>query len=162
VLIATHKELEDSTKTALMRTVAKAAQLAAQKPAMDVTTTAQLRDLALTMARLCGWDGKPQTEVNITNQVGVVCDEATRAWLIELRKRVLAESQAPITLREPAPTPQDSVGAPNADLASNDAAPESRLGSPWSMPAGAKAPSDAGPAFRAWLEHEGPEPEPGA
>ena len=31
--------------------------------------------------------------------------------------------------------------------------------SPWSMPAGAKAPSDASPVFCAWLEHERPEPE---
>jgi hypothetical protein len=82
-LIAKHKELEDVTKTALMQTVAKAAKLAAQKPAMDVTTTAQLRDLALTMARLYGWDGKPQAEVNITNQVGVgvVITEEERARL---------------------------------------------------------------------------------
>jgi hypothetical protein len=39
------------------------------------------------------------------------------------------------------------------------AAPDSRPGSPWSMPAGAEAPSDASPVFRAWLEHERPEPE---
>ena len=53
-LLETHKELEAKTKTALMQTVAKAAQLAARKPAFDVSTTAQIRDLALTMAKLCG------------------------------------------------------------------------------------------------------------
>jgi hypothetical protein len=52
---------------------------------------------------------------------------------------------APIALPEPS--------------AANDTAPASRPGSPWSMPAGAKAPSDASPVLRAWLEHEGPEPE---
>jgi hypothetical protein len=146
----------------LLQTVAKAAQLAAQKPAMDVTTTAQLRDLALTMARLCGWDGKPQTEVNITNQVGVVCDEATRARLIALRERLQAARPAPQwTLPEPGAKLQANVDAPNGIFASDDAAPDGRPGSPWSMPAGAKAPGDASPVFRAWLEHEGPEPEPG-
>jgi hypothetical protein len=39
------------------------------------------------------------------------------------------------------------------------AASASRPGSPWSMPAGAEAPSDASPVLRAWLEHERPEPE---
>jgi hypothetical protein len=160
-LIATHKEMENATKTALMQTVTKAAQLAAQKPAMDVTTTAQLRDLALTMARLCGWDGKPQTEVNITNQVGVVCDEATRMRLIELREKLQAAKPAPMTLPEPGTKLQANVGTPNDNFSGNDVGTDGRPGSPWSVPAGAKAPSDASPVFRAWLEHEGPEPEPG-
>jgi hypothetical protein len=52
---------------------------------------------------------------------------------------------APMTLPEPG--------------AGNDPKPDSRPGSPWSMPAGAKAPIDASPVFKAWLEHEAPEPE---
>ena len=42
-----------------------------------VSTVAELRDLAWSLDRLCG--GKPQ--VSITNQVGMVCDEATRMRL---------------------------------------------------------------------------------
>ena len=100
VLIATHKELETKTKTALMQAVAKAAQLAAQKPAMDVTTTAQLRDLALTMAKLCGWDGNGRPNVTYygdDNRTVVVCDAERRQQLIEQRERLLeAESSGKV------------------------------------------------------------------
>ncbi len=71
-----------------MQTLAKAAQQVAGKEALEISNTAQLRDVCLAAARLYGWDGKPHTEVNITNQVGIVCDEATRARLIELRERI--------------------------------------------------------------------------
>jgi hypothetical protein len=161
VLIATHKELEDATRTALMQAVAKAAQLAAQKPAMDVTTTAQLRDLALTMARLCGWDGKPQTEVNITNQVGVVCDEATRMRLIELREKLLAERSTLVTPPEPCTKLQANVRAANSIPAAAQELIE-KPGPAFSAPVGAIAPSDASHTYRAWLEHEKAEPEPGS
>jgi transposase-like protein len=143
ILLQAHKALEETTKTALLQTVAKAAQLAAQKLALVVTTTAQLRDLVLTMARLCGLDGKPQTEVNIANQVGMVCDEATKMRLIKQREELLAKSVAPaaMTLPEPQAQLQTNIGVPNGILAANDPKPDSRPGSPWSMPAGAKAPS---------------------
>jgi hypothetical protein len=39
------------------------------------------------------------------------------------------------------------------------AAADGRPSSPSSMPAGAKAPSDASHVLRDWLEHQGPEPE---
>jgi hypothetical protein len=58
--------LETTTKTALMQTAAKAAAKAAQNPPLDVTTTGQLRDLALTMAKLCGWDGSARPSVTVT------------------------------------------------------------------------------------------------
>jgi hypothetical protein len=90
ILLQEHKELEETTRTALMQTVAKAAKLAAERPAFDVTTTAQLRDLALTMAKLCGWDGKPSvTYYGDDNRTLVVCDEARRRELIEQRQRLL-------------------------------------------------------------------------
>jgi hypothetical protein len=81
--------------------------------------------------------------------------------LIKQREELLAKSVAPaaMTLPEPQPQLQTNIGVPSGILAANDAAPDSRPGSPWSMPAGAKAPSDASPVFQAWLEHEGPEPE---
>jgi len=87
-LIAAHEGLEGATKTALMQTLAKAAQQVAGKEALDISSTAQLRDVCLAAARIFGWDGKPQTDVNITNQVGVICDEATRMRLIALRERI--------------------------------------------------------------------------
>jgi hypothetical protein len=95
ILLQEHKALEKTTKTALMQTVAKAAQLAAQKPAFDVTTTAQLRDLALTMAKLCGWDGNAQPSVTYYGDVNtvVVCDEKRRKELIEQRQRLLEQEQ---------------------------------------------------------------------
>jgi hypothetical protein len=94
-LIAAHEDLEGATKTAVMQTLAKAAQEVAGKEALDVSNTAQLRDVCLAAARIFGWDGKPQTEVNITNQVGVICDEATRMRLIALREKItLAERGA--------------------------------------------------------------------
>ena len=103
--------------------------------------------------------GKPQ--VSITNQVGMVSDEAIRMRLIKQCEELLAKSVAPaaITLPEPQAQLQTNTGAPNGILAGNDPKPDSRPGSPWSMPAGAEAPGDASPVFQAWLEHEGPEPE---
>jgi hypothetical protein len=51
-----------------------------------------LRDLALTMARLCGWDGKPQTSVTVNTavQTGVITMEERRMELIEQRNFILA------------------------------------------------------------------------
>jgi hypothetical protein len=70
-------------------------------------------------ARIFGWDGKPQTEVNITNQVGVICDEATRMRLIALREKItLAErgakqrDEAPMSLPEPVAKLQANLDAP--------------------------------------------------
>jgi hypothetical protein len=65
VLVATHKDLETTTKTALMQTTAKAAASAAQKPPLDVSNTSQLRDLAQSAARIFGWDSdKPGVQLN--------------------------------------------------------------------------------------------------
>jgi hypothetical protein len=109
----------------------------------------------------------PSVQVNATavaQTTEQVSDEAMRARLIKLReKRLQIEAgREHLALDEPNESPQSNVGVPNANSSGNDAAPESRPGSPWTIPAGAKAPIGASPAFRAWLEHEGPEPEPGA
>jgi hypothetical protein len=56
VLLAEHKALETTTKTALMQATAKAAAKAAQKPHLDVSNTSHLRDLAQSAARIFGWD----------------------------------------------------------------------------------------------------------
>jgi len=86
----------------------------------------------------------------------MVCDETTRMLLIKQREELLAKSVAPaaMTLPEPQPQLQINIGVPNGILEANDTAPDSRPGSPWSMPAGAEAPSDASPVVRDWLEHE--------
>jgi hypothetical protein len=65
VLLQEHKALESTTKSALMQTAAKAAVSAAQKPALDVSNTAQFRDLAASAARIFGWDKGPQTAVQV-------------------------------------------------------------------------------------------------
>jgi transposase len=119
-LIATHKELEGVTKTALMQTLAKAAQQVAQKQALDVSNTAQLRDICLAAARLFGWDGSPvaPVTVNTTVQTGIVCDEATRKRIIELREQIGAP--IPQNVLEPhkekvqAATPPPMLPAPTS------------------------------------------------
>jgi hypothetical protein len=81
--------------------------------------------------------------------------------LIKQREELLAKSVAPaaMTLPKPQAQLQTNIDVPNGILAGNDAAPDSRPGSPWRVPAGAEAPSDASPVVRAWLEHERPDPE---
>jgi hypothetical protein len=67
VLIATHKELEERTKSGLAQATARAAEAAAEaEEPLPVGNTAQLRDLAASAARIFGWDKKkgPQTHIN--------------------------------------------------------------------------------------------------
>jgi hypothetical protein len=92
VLIATHKELETTTKTALMQTAAKAAQQAIQNSPLDVSNIGELRDLVAAAAKVFGWDVVPRVPaVQVYgDKVAVVCDEATRAKLIEQRERLLS------------------------------------------------------------------------
>jgi hypothetical protein len=135
ILLQEHKALEETTRTALMQTVAKAAKLAAGKPAFDITTTAQIRDLALTMAKLCGWDSSSQSSVTYygdDNRQVIVCDEAKRKQLIEQRQRLLeAESQgkvielnghkteaaAPVALPRPETQYEANAGTENGTVA---------------------------------------------
>ena len=66
VLLATHKELEERTKTGLAQATARAAESAAKaEEPLQVSNTAQLRDLAQSAARIFGWntDG-PQVHLN--------------------------------------------------------------------------------------------------
>jgi hypothetical protein len=66
-------------------------------------------------------------------------------------KRAKLRGEQPPIATTPMTLPEPGAG--------NDAPSHSRPGSPWSIPAGAEAPSDASPVFRDWLEHERPEPE---
>ena len=66
VLLATHKELEERTKSGLAQARARAAEAAATAvEPLQISNTAQLRDLAQSAARIFGWntDG-PQVQLN--------------------------------------------------------------------------------------------------
>jgi hypothetical protein len=90
-LDATHKELADTARTSILQAVTNAAKLVAKKPGLDVSTVAQLRDLALALVRLCD-NGKPVAPitVNSENAQVIICDERRRAELIQQRERLLA------------------------------------------------------------------------
>jgi hypothetical protein len=107
-LDATHKELESATKTGLMQTLAKAAQQVSGKDALDISNTAQLRDICLAAARIFGWTGDSQVNVAVNNQMNVVCSEAERMKLIEQRERIMGARdirQQPPQVLIHAPTP---------------------------------------------------------
>ena len=94
VLIASHKELEDGTKTALMQTLHKAAQAVSRKDPLDITNMAQFRDACLSAARMFGWDGNAQPSVTYygdDNRTVVLCDAERRQQLIEQRQRLLEQ-----------------------------------------------------------------------
>ena len=116
VLLATHKELEDTARTSILQAVTNAAKLVAKKPGLDVSTVAQLRDLASALVRLCD-NGKPAVTV-YSDKTMIVCDEKRRAELIEQRQRLLeqeaaVETAVPVTLPAPETQPDANVGTGN-------------------------------------------------
>jgi hypothetical protein len=124
-LDATHKELADTARTSILQAVTNAAKLVAKKPGLDVTTVAQLRDLASALVRLCD-NGKPvvPVTVNAENAQVLICDERRRAELIQQRERLLAgeakvETVAPVALPAPETQSDASVGAANGIVAQN-------------------------------------------
>jgi hypothetical protein len=127
-LDATHKELADTARTSILQAVTNSAKLVAKKPGLDVTTVAQLRDLASALVRLCD-NGKPQASVtvNAENAQMIICDERRRAELIEQRQRLLeqeatlasgrkVEAAAPVALPAPETRYDASVGPVNTTL----------------------------------------------
>jgi hypothetical protein len=125
-LDATHKELEGTTKTALMQTLSKAAKKVARKQALDVSNTAQLRDICLAAARMFGWDGDGKATVTMNaGEAVIVCDEGRRNELIKQRQRLLTEkpaigrtveTAAPAALPKQQAQPGEDVGAGNATV----------------------------------------------
>jgi hypothetical protein len=126
-LDATHEELADTARTSIPQAVTNAAKLVAKKPGLDISTVAQLRDLALAFVRLCD-NGKPvPVTVNAENAQVIICDERRRAELIQQRERLLAleadseqkiETAAPVTL--PPETQSDATaGAANGIVTQN-------------------------------------------
>jgi hypothetical protein len=124
-LDASHKELEEGTKTALMQTLHKAARAVARKDPLDITNMAQFRDACLSAARMFGWDGNAQSSVTYygdDNRTLVVCDEARRRELIEQRQRLLegeAEVETAVIAAFPKPETQfnANVGTENSTVA---------------------------------------------
>ena len=137
-LDATHKELEEGTKTALMQTLHRASQAVARKGALDITNMAQFRDACLSAARTFGWDGKPSvTYYGDDNRTVVICDAERRQQLIEQRQRLLEqeatqasgrdlEVAATVTLPVPETLSNASVDAGNGTVAQDQspAAPQ--------------------------------------
>jgi len=74
-LVETHKELETKTKTGLMQTAAKAAEHAAEKPPLDVSSTSHLRDLAASAARIFGWNKSDKPGVQLNQQIVISADQ---------------------------------------------------------------------------------------
>jgi hypothetical protein len=127
------------------------------KGALDVESITQLKDAIQAAEKLFGWNNKPPAKVNVGVAVGLVCTEEQRMRLIALREKLqapLPAQPAPIPL--PEPCRESQVGAPDGNSATSHEMPGSHL---WNAPAGAQAPSNADPAYRAWLEYEKPEPE---
>jgi hypothetical protein len=96
---APHEELADTARTSILQAVTNAAKLVAKKPGLDVTTVAQLRDLALALVRLCDNPVVPVT-VNAENAQVLICDERRRAELIEQRQRLLEQEATLASSRE--------------------------------------------------------------
>jgi hypothetical protein len=131
-LDATHKELADTARTSILQAMTNAAKLVAKKPGLDVSTVAQLRDLALALVRLCD-NGKPGVTV-YSDKTMIVCDEKRRTELIEQRQRLLeqeatqasgrkVETAAPAALPAPETQCSASAGTENSTVA-HDPSPD--------------------------------------
>ena len=112
VLLASHKELEQRTKSGLARATARAAEAAATAPEpLEVSNTAQLRDLAASAARIFGWDSdKPAGSTYNTLVVTTEQLQQIRA----LREPVAYEAPHPETPPQPFPAP--SYGPVDGEL----------------------------------------------
>ena len=86
--IFTPKRACHNPETRPNKAVTNAAKLVAKKPGLDVSTVAQLRDLASALVRLCD-NGKPvaPVTVNAENAQVLICDERRRTELIQQRER---------------------------------------------------------------------------
>jgi hypothetical protein len=89
-LVATHKELEERTKSGLAQATARAAEAAATAPEpLEVSNTAHLRDLAAAASRLFGWDALKGPQVTL-NQLCVTTEQLQQ--IRALREQAEVES----------------------------------------------------------------------
>jgi hypothetical protein len=118
-----HTKNWHTARTSILQAVTNAAKLVAKKPGLDVTTVAQLRDLASALVRLCD-NGKPvaSVTVNAENAQVLICDERRRRELIQQRERLLAAEngnerkiEAAVTAALPAKERQSNASAGAAD-----------------------------------------------
>jgi hypothetical protein len=127
VLIASHKELEDGTKTALMQTLHRASQaVVARRDPLDITNMAQFRDACLSAARMFGWNGNAQPSVTYygdDNRTVIVCPEERRRELIQQRERLLAaesgnerKTEAAVTVTLPVQETKSDASAGAGDV----------------------------------------------
>jgi hypothetical protein len=98
VLLATHRELEQRTKSGLARATARAAESAAksEKP-IDVSNTAHLRDLAASAARIFGWDKKGGPQGNTYNTLCITAEQ------LEQIRQLRGTSETPQPEKSPWP-----------------------------------------------------------
>ena len=79
VLIASHKELEQRTKSGLARATARAAESAANAAEpLPVSNTAQLRDLAASAARVFGWHNNDKLAAQLNQQFVLTQEQIER------------------------------------------------------------------------------------
>jgi hypothetical protein len=76
VLLQTHKELEERTKSGLAQATARAAEAAAEAAEpLPVSNTSHLRDLAASAARIFGWDKTDKPGVQLNQQIVISADQ---------------------------------------------------------------------------------------
>jgi hypothetical protein len=103
VLVATHKELGERTKSGLARATARAAEAAATAPEpLEVSNTAQLRDITAAASRLFGWDKREGAQVQL-NQLMITHEQLQQ--IRQLREPVAYEAPRTETPPEPFPSP---------------------------------------------------------
>lgn len=98
VLLATHEELADRSRTAILQAGTAAAERAAEST-LHVDNVKQLQQLTSSLARVLGWGNDSRPSVNYygdVNQV-VVCPPERRAELIEQRQRLLEQEGSKAT-----------------------------------------------------------------
>jgi hypothetical protein len=145
VLDATHKELADTARTSILQAVTNAAKLVAKKPGLDVTTVAQLRDLASALVRLCD-NGKPAVTV-YSDKTMIVCDETRRRELIEQRQRLLEQ--------EAKPTPGHKGAAAPAALPAPETHSNANVGTENGIVARDQSPAPKQDPLSQWRESVG-------
>jgi hypothetical protein len=94
VLLATHKELGERSRTAILQAGAAAAEQARDRAVpLPVNDVQQFAQLTGALARVLGWGNDSRPSVNYYGDVNtvVVCDENKRKQLIEQRQRLLEE-----------------------------------------------------------------------
>jgi transposase len=113
VLLQTHKELGERTRTGLAQATARAAEAAAKadKP-VDVSSTSHLRDLAASAARVFGWDNDKKPPGDTYNTLVVTTQQLEQ--IRALREPVAYET--PGLEGPPLPFPYNPSGPVDGEL----------------------------------------------